>query len=284
MSRLARRRRDAGPTGDRRRRREQGSTVIEAAFAIPILLTIMMGLIDLGVGVLQTSQVSGAAADGARAAIIWKTGSKPDVVGSAAHGRVREAVAGRLMGKDFTFDVRCVTPSDAVVACASADPDRDLLRVTVRSEFLPVSPLGHNIADGKMLSSSATMALIRQPENVASTPSTPPEAAPPVDQPPDPDADPAPGCLVTGVDANPASIDLNDNSGKVKLPVVFTVQTNGGCGSVTLEIGGNKISTGQNGSQYTGTLAKNSRLRSGNQYLNVLVNGIVVATYTVPTH
>lgn len=282
MSRVVHGHRLPGPASSgRTRRRERGATLIEAAFAVPIFLTIMMGLIDLGVGVLQTSQVSGAAADGARSAIIWTSGPKPDVAGSAAHDRVREAVAGRLMGRDFTFEVRCVTPSDAVVACSAANPDRDLIRVSVHTEFQPVSPLGHNVAAGKMLSSSATMGLIRQPENLASTPSTLPEAPPP---PVDTQPEPGPGCAVTGVDANPDSIDVVGNGHKVKSNVVFTVQTNGGCGTVTLEIGGNTISTGQNGSQYTGILAKHTQLGSGAQYLNVLVNDIVVATFTVPTH
>src|SRR5690606_18961058 len=120
-------------------RSQRGVTVVEAAFALPILFSMLMALTDFGMGVLQTSQVSGAAADGARTAIIWRPGpNQPDVVGSTSHQRVRSAVAGRLMGREFTFEVSCLTPTGSTLACSAARPDRDRLKVVVRTDFQPV--------------------------------------------------------------------------------------------------------------------------------------------------
>lgn len=261
----------ATPVGRRAGRGQRGNTLVEAAFALPILFAMVMGLIDFGVGVLQTSQVSGAAADGARSALLWKPGAvQPDVVGSPAHNRVKEAVEGRLMGHEFTFQVNCITPSGSTVACSAADPDRDRIKVTVRSPFEPVSPLGHSVAGNKVLSSSAAMGLTGLPEDIPSTPSTPPTLPAPTD----PGPNPTPGCQVTGVTADPSTINIiGNNPTKVHKDVTFTVQTNGACGAVTLML---------NGAPLPGNvLPGGTPLDEGDHSIVVLVNGISVASFTV---
>ena len=48
------------------RRNEQGVTIVEAAFVIPILFLFMFALIDIGLWEYQRTQASAAARDGAR--------------------------------------------------------------------------------------------------------------------------------------------------------------------------------------------------------------------------
>lgn len=265
--------------------------MVEAAFAIPIFLLIVMALVDLGSGVLQTSQVSSAAADGARAAIIWRAGNdQPDVAGSTSRLKVQRAIAGRLVGRTFTFDARCLDQVGATVACRNADPDTARVRVTVRSEFLPVSPIGHTVGEGRILTSSAAMGLVRQPDDLASTPSTPPTTSTtsttsttvPASSTtvPGPTSTTLPPCAVLAVSGAPNPIPVN-GSGKVMSNIVFTVQTNGGCGVVTVELNGLQIPTGQNGSTYAGNLGSGARIDPGTYPVLVLVNDIVVFTGTI---
>lgn len=273
-----------------RRRSRRGATIIEAAFALPILLTMVMALADFGIGVLQTSQVTSAAADGARAALIWRGGTdQPDVVGTPSHGRIEQAVAGRLIGRTFTFEARCVTPASATVACRLANAEVDRIRVTVWSKFRPVSPLGHVIAGDLIVTNSATMALVRQPENFPVTPSSVPTTttmptttttAPttPTTVPATTTTVPAtttttiPACAVLSVSTDPSPLEGN-GSGKLRNDSTITVTTNGGaCGSMAVRVDDTSIGLA-GGPTYVGTLQRGMRLDIGANPVVVTSNG-----------
>ncbi len=148
------------------RRRQRGATIVETAIVLPIFFTLVFGGIDVGRGVFQTSQATGAAADGARVGVLDHT--QADVPGSPAHQAIVEAVEGRLAGQAHDpVVVTCLTSSgdsgskDAV-SCADADPDTDFLRVQVAWRFRPVSFVGSRfpVTD---ITGTATMLIIRQP-------------------------------------------------------------------------------------------------------------------------
>ena len=153
-------------TSRRHRRREGGVALVEAAIALPIFFTMVLGVVDIGLAVLQTSQATSAAADGARVGILDHT--QADVVGSDDHDAIVEAVEGRLVGQDVDeISVTCLTSSAAsggthATGCASADPDTDFLRVEVTWTFQPVSFIGHGLPI-RDIEGTATMGIVRQP-------------------------------------------------------------------------------------------------------------------------
>jgi hypothetical protein len=121
----------------------------------------VFAFIDLGNGVLQTSQASGAAADGARVAISKYVGA--DIPGSANRTAIEAAVRARVVSsKVSTVAVTCVTASGTTITCASADPDTDRVRVSVSWRFVALSPVGKALGS-QTISASATMSIIRQP-------------------------------------------------------------------------------------------------------------------------
>lgn len=205
------------------------------------------------------------------------------------------AIAGRLVDRTFTFDARCVTPSGSAVACSAADPETARLKVTVWSDFRPVSPIGRTIGEGRKITSSATMSLVRQPDDLPTTPSTPPTTttttttvppettttSPPTTSVPGETTTTLPPCEVYAAWPSPTPIPVN-GAGKPRSDIAFAVETNGGCGVVTVELNGIRIPTSQSGTVYTGMLGSNdARIEPGTHPMLVLVNDIVVFTGSV---
>ena len=153
------------------RRREGGSTIVEAAFAIPIFILVLLGLVDIGLGVFQTSQATSGASDGARVAIIWPTESTQ----LPAHfAKVRSAVRGRLVGQtipDSDITISCSTPTGTAISCSSAslNPQRDRVTVTVKWRWRPVSFVGATLPV-QDISGTTTMAILSQPKPATASP------------------------------------------------------------------------------------------------------------------
>lgn len=140
---------------------QRGVTMVEAAIVLPIFLTMVLGFIDVGVGVFQTSQATGAAADGARVGILHH--AEADVSGSAAEQAIEDSVRARLVGQDIeSIVITCLTEAKSEVGCGSVDPDSGFLRVEVSWPFEPISFVGAAFPD-QDIRGSATMAIIRQP-------------------------------------------------------------------------------------------------------------------------
>jgi Flp pilus assembly protein TadG len=121
--------------------------MVEAAFVLPILVLIIMGIIDLGMWNFQKSEATSAARDGARSALIGAVGADCGVAGYdssvnaypcagsyPANTRIHDAIAARLGGRSFTFKVECTSSTTTTVKVCTVDPatvDRDRIRVTV---------------------------------------------------------------------------------------------------------------------------------------------------------
>jgi Flp pilus assembly protein TadG len=164
---------DPATTRACRSRRSRGATILEAAFAIPIFLTMLLGFIDLGLGVFQTAQATSAAADGARTGIVNQTNA--DVVGSPARLAIEASVRARLVGQTVdAITVECVDETAVVVTCQNADPETDRLKVTVKWRFRPISLVG-NALPVQDITGSATMGLVRQPVVAATSTTLPPD-------------------------------------------------------------------------------------------------------------
>lgn len=147
-----------------RRNREGGTTIVEAAFAIPIFFLLLLGLVDIGLGVLQTSQATSGASDGARVAVVWPT----DPTEFPAHfAEVRAAVRTRVVGQtipDSDITITCSTPDGTSISCTSPalNPRRDRVQVTVKWRWRPVSFVGAALPV-QDITGATTMAIISQP-------------------------------------------------------------------------------------------------------------------------
>ncbi len=158
-----------------RRRSDSGVSVVEAAFALPILFMFIFGLIDLGMWTLNANQATNAARDGARLAILDFAGA--DVTGSAKHEAIVDAVQSRLEDdKVQSVTVGCYTEAGTKLpTCASAKVDIDSIKVDVGWSWDLITPvaaiLGYDRGDA---TGSATMKLVGRPlaPTTASTSST----------------------------------------------------------------------------------------------------------------
>lgn len=95
----------AGPErGDRSRRGERGQSLVEFAFTLPILLLLILGTIDLGLGFRTYIVLTNAAREGAR----WVSVSPCDTAG--ALGRI-SLEAGRVGLSEGAIGSNSYTPS-----------------------------------------------------------------------------------------------------------------------------------------------------------------------------
>lgn len=157
--------------GSRGRNRERGASIVEAAFAVPIFFLLLLGLVDIGVGVFQTSQATSGASDGARVAIVWPT----DSTDLPAHfDKIRAAVRGRLVGQsipDSAIGITCSTPGGDPISCTAAalNPQRDRVKVTVTWPWRPVSFVGAALPV-QNIKGTTTMSIVSQPKPATASP------------------------------------------------------------------------------------------------------------------
>ena len=138
--------------------------------AIPIFIMFLLGLVELGTGMLQTSQATSAAADGARAGIMWSndplhTHNLQDVAGSPDNNKIVAAAKARVVSSRGTISVtaNCVGPSgSAVKSCATANPTLDRLHVVVTWTWKPITFIGTALPI-QTIKGDTTMALIGLP-------------------------------------------------------------------------------------------------------------------------
>jgi Flp pilus assembly protein TadG len=120
------------------RRGERGTSAVELAFVLPVLLLLILGAVDFGQLVLYHNAVSEAARDGARVGMVRVTPNPtvtaPPVITSAQATAIAEAArekAGPL------------GPNATVVATVVGDSYRGYaVRVVVSSQYQPIGLLG----------------------------------------------------------------------------------------------------------------------------------------------
>jgi hypothetical protein len=215
--------------------------LVEVAFALPVLLFVLLGFVDLGMAVFQSSQASSAAADGARVGILHYR--RADVANSADRVAIESAVKAKLVGQEVdSITVTCVDRTSAAVACADADPDVDRLRVSVSWNLHPISPMGHLIP-GRVLTGRATMSLIGQPLGMtttttapaATTTTTSPATSTTTTPPTTTTTAPPVGCLITGLRSDPGTAQVKHN-GSLNTALDLTITTNGNAGCTLLSV------------------------------------------------
>lgn len=149
-------------------RSERGSVMVESALVLPILVLTMLGAVDLGMWVFETTQAASAARSGARVGILRYRFA--DVRHSEDEAAIARAVfrdAGRY---DFTTEIRCVGPGDTTSlagGCQSASvvgPDRILVKVTWQRPA--VTPLTKLFGATQMVSGTAVMVIHGRPSGV----------------------------------------------------------------------------------------------------------------------
>lgn len=107
---------------------------METAFILPILILVMLGGVDLGMWVFQSTQAASAARSGARVGILRFR--QADQWYSADEAAIFRAIARDAGTADFTTEIRCVGPGDTTPlpgGCQSASvvgPDRILVKVS----------------------------------------------------------------------------------------------------------------------------------------------------------
>ena len=226
-----------------RRPQERAAALLEVAFTLPILLVSILGFVDLGMAVFQSSQASSAAADGARVGIIRH--EQADVANSSDRVAIESAVRARLVGQEVdAITVECIGPTDTTVACTLADPEVDRLRVTVSWRFQPVSPVGQ-AALARILTGRATMSLVDQPEGMTTsttampttTTTSPPSSTTSTSTPPTTTTTTTPpvGCIVTGLASSPSVAEVKNNR-SLNNDLALTLTTNGNVGCTLLTV------------------------------------------------
>lgn len=117
-------------------RRQRGQSLVEAAIALPILLTLLVGTVDLGRAVYQYNGVAEAAREIARATSVHPgadgLGGSPETTSVLA---VQQALVPSLIVDSF----ECLDIAGAAVG-GTCHPG-SWVRVTLTSTFSPALPL-----------------------------------------------------------------------------------------------------------------------------------------------
>jgi Flp pilus assembly protein TadG len=173
-------------TPPRRGRGDGGALLVEAALVTPLVLFVIMGMFDFAFFELRQSQLSSAARDGARTAIITAPNStNPNylnadssansayVGGSCTAGgftpgftRICTAVNKRLAGAKVTaITATCFDGPGNSQPCKPYDPLTDTgitdglgsIKVTVSYVYSSMTPVGQKLIARKIYTSSAEM-------------------------------------------------------------------------------------------------------------------------------
>lgn len=124
----------------RRVRNDAGTTVIELALVIMIILTIGLGAVDFGLWMFQKSEASQAAREASRIAMI----QLPVNLGAQTTGAVYDASVAELESglSDFSVNVTCADASGTDIADAADCVTGDLVTVTVQWHRDPLTFVG----------------------------------------------------------------------------------------------------------------------------------------------
>jgi Flp pilus assembly protein TadG len=150
----------------------RGVAIVEMAFVFPIFVVLIVGAVDLGMAVLQSSQATSAAVDATRVGAVMRR--LPDTANCAADSSYQELIAAaqaRITSQDLGCEnvvVTCITPSGGEVNCAAADTLNDRIKVDVRWEWEAFSPAGHAAPIGD-ISGTSTVRLVPQPQVTTGT-------------------------------------------------------------------------------------------------------------------
>ena len=156
------------------RRLDRGATLVESAFAVPILFMFMIALLDFGLWALNANQAANAARDGARAGIF--AFARADTLSGPDRETVVAAVLSRLpegTATDADISISCMDPEGVTHPCATARVDTHRIRVEVSWTWPMFSPLAGSLASGDgRTSGTASMVLLGLPSEAPTTTTT----------------------------------------------------------------------------------------------------------------
>jgi Flp pilus assembly protein TadG len=150
-------------------RGDRGVTIVEAAFVVPLLFLLVLGMMDIAMWEFQNSQASNAARDGARVGILSYTTASGSTgsPGGTDYTAINNAVKGRLGNQSYSLTVTCVGPTDeTATSCATANitpPGIDRLKVVVTWSRSSFSPLSKYIGVSQTVTGTAVMQLVGKP-------------------------------------------------------------------------------------------------------------------------
>lgn len=145
-----------------RRPAEDGVTLVEVAFVIPVLFLLVFALLDIGLWVFDSTQAAAAARDGARAAELDYL--RADVTGSADNAIVRAAATRHIDVDAPTVAVRCLRLDSTAVTCLQAKPGEDRIEVTVSWDRDPLTYVGRLLGDrAQRVSATSAMNISGRP-------------------------------------------------------------------------------------------------------------------------
>lgn len=230
-----------------RRGSERGVTIVEAAFAMPILFLFIAGLVDIGMWVFNGNQAANAARDGARQGIL--DFEQADVVGSADYDAIIDVMEAHLPGHTFTSSdvtIECIDPDGNPVSCAVAQLDVDRIRVTTRWHWDLVTPIARAFMGSSRgeVAGTATMALVGRPlpgsgpppsTTTTTGPSTTTTAPGPTTSTTTSTTTTTLPCTVTDLTISPAQAK---NTGSLQNDLVVSFQRNDvpACGTLTVQL------------------------------------------------
>jgi Flp pilus assembly protein TadG len=128
----------------------RGASAVEMAFVLPVFVTLVLGMIEVGRGIMVAQLLENAAREGARMSILDNT-TNAQVTSSAQ--TFMQSAAGVALG-DTTVVINVAGSNGA--ALSSAKPG-DLITVTCSIPFSKVSWLPPNYLAGMNLSALSAM-------------------------------------------------------------------------------------------------------------------------------
>lgn len=128
--------------------RRKGAAAVEMAMVLPVFITVVLGLIEVGRGIMVAQLMSNAAREAARLAVV--DGSTNSTVSDAAKNFL--ASAANVSTSDVTVNI--TTASGGSVSAAQP---RELITVNVTLPFEKVTWLPPKYLAGQTLSATAAM-------------------------------------------------------------------------------------------------------------------------------
>lgn len=119
-------------------RQERGQVVIEFAFAVVLLLVMVLGLIDVGRAVWFSDTLSFATREGARYAIVNGASSGTQAQAAAVLAQVQT----RAVGLPDAFVLSCPAAAVDYGVCVTWNPDKAIgstVTVSASSKFTPLA-------------------------------------------------------------------------------------------------------------------------------------------------
>ena len=143
--------------------------MVETAFILLLFISFIFGLLDFGFGILQVSQATSGARDGARVGILNYKAAAGDLYASTPaagsdQDKIKKAIVARLAGQKVTSAVVSCQDSAgvALASCATATPDVDKIRVVVTWDYRPLTFVGAFVGT-RSITGTATMTIVGLP-------------------------------------------------------------------------------------------------------------------------